>query len=345
MAPTDTPTQVSVVISTFNRLDLLQELLDALARQTLPASRFEVIVVDDGSKVPVAPALGQRTDPYRLSLVSQANAGAAAARHAGIERAVGEVIVITDDDMLVRPDFLEQHLAAHAAGHSLVLGHIANEEARASQPLFDRFHAEHLEDFVERFSTHPTEVKGAMMYTGNVSFRRDDYLAVGGFDPTLKRSEDRELGLRLEKAGAKPYFARDAVAMNRSDHTDLEQWRRRNFLYGVFDSRIHKKHPDLLEADPWHFIFQVNPVSRGLLLLSAAAPRLGGLLARTAYGVADALDHGRGLHPVLGRAAIAGATLSYGLDYFRGVREEAGSLGRATRDFVSHTRAHLGRPR
>ena len=39
--------RLSVVISTFNRLALLQELLDALARQTLPPDRFEVVVVDE----------------------------------------------------------------------------------------------------------------------------------------------------------------------------------------------------------------------------------------------------------------------------------------------------------
>ena len=56
------PFSVSVVISTWNRLELLQGLLDALGRQTLAADRFEVIVVDDGSKVPVAPVLERRAE-------------------------------------------------------------------------------------------------------------------------------------------------------------------------------------------------------------------------------------------------------------------------------------------
>jgi hypothetical protein len=195
--------------------------------------------------------------------------------------------------------------------------------------------------FVQQYAGDPTAVHGVAVCTGNVSFRRADYLAVGGFDRTLGRSEDRELGARLQKAGARLTFAKDAITTNRSDHTDLSVWRRRNFLYGVYDSRIHQKHPDLPDTDPWQFIFLVNPVSRGLLMLSAAAPTAGEFLSRAAYRVAETFDAQRTRLPALERVAIAGATLSYGLDYFRGVREEAGSLGRAALGFLRHARTRL----
>lgn len=329
--------RVSVVISTFNRLPLLQELLDALAAQTLAPERFEVLVVDDGSLKPVAPELEKRRDPYPLTVITQLNAGAAAARHAGIMKATGDVMVITDDDMLVPTDFLAEHLAAHDAGHTLVLGQIAADPTLGEKPLFERFHAEQLAKFVARYREQPTAVRGVMVCTGNVSFRRAAYLAVGGFDKSLSRSEDRELGVRLQKAGARLYFAEKARTTNRSDHTDLSVWMRRNYNYGVYDSRIHHKHPDRLDADPWHFLFLVNPVSRALLLTAVAAPPVGRLLSRTAYLAAQAVDKARALHPAFERVAIAGATLTYGLEYFRGVREEAGSLRKALKDLGTHS--------
>ena len=328
--------RISVVVSTFNRLPLLEELLDALGRQTVPASQFEVVVVDDGSKVPAAPVLEKRRDPFRLSVFTQPNAGAAAARHAGITHAKGEIIVITDDDMLVPRNFLEEHVAAHDAGHTVVLGHIAAADDLADKPLFERFHADQLERFVRRYRQNPTQVRGVMVCTGNVSFRREDYLKVGGFDRTLSRSEDRELGLRLQKAGAKLYFAERAVTTHRSEHTDLGVWMKRNFNYGVYDSRIHHKHPERLDADPWHFWFLVNPVSRALVLTSVAAPPVGKALSRLSYETAAALGKARTVHPAFERAAIAGATLSYGLEYFRGVREEAGSLRASLKDLGVH---------
>ena len=326
-----------MIISTFNRLPLLQELLDALAQQTLGADRFEVVVVDDGSREPVAPALEKRRDPYSLTVLTQVNAGAAAARHAGIMKATGDVVVITDDDMLVPPEFLAEHVAAHDAGNTVVLGQIASDQTLGEKPLFERFHAEQLAKFVARYREQPTAVRGVMVCTGNVSFRREEYLAVGGFDRSLSRSEDRELGVRLQKAGAKLYFAEKARATHRSDHTDLSVWMRRNYNYGIYDSRIHHKHPDRLDADPWHFLFLVNPISRGLLLAAVAAPPVGKLLSKAAYKAAETVDRARSLHPAFERVAIAGATLTYGLEYFRGVREEAGSLGSALKDLGTHS--------
>jgi GT2 family glycosyltransferase len=51
--------RVSVVLATYNRLDLLTRLLDQLSCQTLPSDHFEVVVVDDGSAIPVQ----ERIDP------------------------------------------------------------------------------------------------------------------------------------------------------------------------------------------------------------------------------------------------------------------------------------------
>jgi hypothetical protein len=111
-----------------------------------------------------------------------------------------------------------------------------------------------------------------------------------------------------------------------------------DYNYGVYDSRIHHKHPDRLDADPWHFLFLVNPVSRAVLMTSVTAPPLGKFLSRAAYKTAETVG---ALHPRLERLAIAGATLSYGLEYFRGVREEAGSLRKSLRDLGAHAVKHF----
>jgi serine O-acetyltransferase len=73
------------------------------------------------------------------------------------------------------------------------------------------------------------------------------------------------------------------------------------------------------EANPWHFMEFVNPVSRPLLTLSALAPSPAAALAQSALATASAAD-------ALGfeRVAIAGATFVYGVNLFRGVGLEAG---------------------
>ena len=61
--------RISVVIATHNRHDSLRRLLSDLAAQDLPATQFEVIVVDDGSKEPAAPKLVGLQVPPNLRII------------------------------------------------------------------------------------------------------------------------------------------------------------------------------------------------------------------------------------------------------------------------------------
>lgn len=323
--------ELSVVLAAYNRPDALRLLLQDLSLQQLAPERFEVVVVDDGSRHPVQEALGELHTPYALKLVRQNNAGAAAARDRGVRLARAPIVVITDDDMRVGKDFLRRHLEAHAKGATVVLGHIASSDNLAKMPVFERFHAAQLERFVRGVREGRILVHGVHACTGNLSFRREDYIALGGFDAALKRSEDRELGVRLEKSGATLAFAADAITRHESDHTDLSVWLRRCFNYGVYDRKIAAKHPDVEMADPWRFFFLVSPVSRPLLLAAVALP--GPMQHATTFAVraAEKLDaHGQQ------RLAVAATTLAYGLEYFRGMRTEAGSLRHCAKDFVGY---------
>jgi GT2 family glycosyltransferase len=297
-----------------------------LAAQTVADGQFEVVVVDDGSSLPVSEALRDLDPPYPLRVVRQENRGAAAARHAGVVAARGELIVIVDDDMQIGCHFLEHHLRAHAAGRAVVLGRIAADPGISSMPLFERWHAQKLDRKADALRSGELLPKGNLFFTGNVSFRRDDYLAVGGFDTSFPQSEDIELGLRLEKAGVLFRFCEAAQTMHGSDHTSMAKWRARARLYGWCDSRIAAKHPELRHASPWRLVFDLDPLARPFIAAALFAPRAASALATVALCVATALGW-------IGseRAAIAGASLAYVVEYFRGVREHAGSRRRAFR--------------
>lgn len=324
---------LSVVVATYNRAAAVERLLRQLATQTLPAATFEVVVVDDGSAEPAEPRLRALVLPYTLTVVTQPNGGPAAARHHGALRARGEVLVIVDDDMLVEADFLEAHLAAHPPGsRNVVLGWIRQAPGIA-MPLFERYQASLLDRQAANLRAGRATLCGSNLYTGNVSLRRDEYLAVGGFDPAFRLSEDAELGLRLERAGCAFHFSERAASLHASDHASLAGWVRRSIAYGAADSRMAEKHPDLPGADPWRFLFLVNPMSRPMLLASALAPGIGRALARVAMAIARVFA-AVGLE----RVALAGATLVYGLLYFVGVGEHAGSRHGVLRGLARHLR-------
>jgi GT2 family glycosyltransferase len=310
---------VSVVVATYNRSASLRRLLGQLAAQTVPAGSLEVVIVDDGSREPVAPVIDATALPYTLRVVRQANSGAAAARHRGVVEATGRILVILDDDMQLPPHFLSAHLAQHQEGPgAVVIGRI-RRDAALPLPLHERFHASLLDRFAENVRTGRLQPQGTDLFTGNVSMRRADYLAVGGFDLSLRRSEDVELGVRLQKAGLRFLFSEEAYTVHSSDHASQPAWLETALLYGVYDSRIARTHHESF-INPWRHLYDANPLSRPFLLISVTAPGLARYLVRFGTAVSNAMDR-------VGqeRAAIAGITVVYTMQYYRGVRREAGS--------------------
>lgn len=129
---------VSVVIPTHNpRMDYLARVIKALKQQTLPCEQWELVVVDNGSRVPLKAGAGQQDNrsagpqdcgtplPSHLPtfppftelqlgwhpharVVREERLGLTNARLRGFAETSGEVIVLVDDDNVLAPDYLEQ---------------------------------------------------------------------------------------------------------------------------------------------------------------------------------------------------------------------------------------------
>ena len=100
--PASTP-DLSVVVPTWRRPDLLERCLDALTHQTLAPERYEVIVCDDGpddATREVAQRFAAAHEARGLTihyLPIRASQGPAAARNAGWRHALAPVIAFTDE--------------------------------------------------------------------------------------------------------------------------------------------------------------------------------------------------------------------------------------------------------
>jgi len=312
--------RMSVVIATYGRPESLMRLVAQLLAQSVLAGEREIIVVDDGSPAPVAPFLAERFGDAVAALRLE-RGGAGAARHAGALQATGDILVFVDDDMQVDERFLEAHRVMHKAnGQAVVFGRIRPDPSLAAMPVFERYHARQLERFRAAALAGKTPLRGMQLCTGNVSMRRRDYVAAGGFNATLARSEDRELGIRLEKLGCLFLYADAAATVHSSDHDDPVVWRRRAYLYGRYDRRIAGMHPDRGDAHPWRYWSLIAPVSRPLVGLGMIWPSLGSLCAAFALALAGVCDRLR-----LRSTAVTLTALTFALDYFRGLRDECGS--------------------
>lgn len=332
--------RLSVVIPTYERPERVAALVASLDAQTLPPEDFEVIVVDDGSRVDPRPTLRAIAHRFPLVLERTVNQGAGAARDRGVALARADVVLFLDDDMLPSPGLLEEHLRVHdGTPRAVVMGRLRASRNVAKMPIFERFHARKLDEFADGLRSSGRSPRGNELYSGNLSLRRADYHAVGGFDRSLGRSEDMELGFRLEQAGAKIVFSDAAWTEHDSDHASLAGWLASAFKYGVTDQRIARKHGDAPDVGPWRYLDYVSLVPRPGYALAIAAPRLGHAAVLGVMGLAAVLDR-LGLE----RPALAGTMLAYGMEYYRGVRTEAGSARACARDLRQYrARRRAGR--
>jgi serine acetyltransferase/GT2 family glycosyltransferase len=334
--------RASVVIPSYNRGPALAGLLEQFAAQSIGPGTFEVIVVDDGSKVDPRPGLPSFEGRLRLHVERQANGGAARARQRGAELAKGELLVFLDDDMQIGPTFVAAHLAAHEGRpRSAVLGRLRALPSIDRMPLFERYYARMLDRMATQADAsaraNPDDDKGLpgpKLYTGNMSIPRELFFEAGGFDASFRLLEDVELGIRLERVGGRIFFASDAEAVHGSDHVSTARWLDRSLKDGVYATKVAHKHPDYPAASPFWHVSRINKLSRPILAASALAPGLGERLATAGMGAAQAADR-----VGLSRLAVAGTTLVYGIQFYRGVRAETGGLGDLMREYRAFTQA------
>ncbi len=277
----------SIVIPTHNRWSSLERVLTALDEQTVDASDFEVIVVDDGSSDGTSDQLASISPSFRLKAISQINGGPAAARNTGISAATGELLLLLDDDVVPTPDWLEQHLAAHRVGPSrlVVIGPMSTPVDHDFQPWvrWEQSMLERSYRSMEEGSFAPT---GRQFYTGNVSLPRSLALEVGSFEESLRRGEDVEFGYRLDDVGATFAFVGDARAHHHARRS-LDSWREMATSYGAADVRFatEGRRHWLLPAVAAEFRGRRTPTRR-LVQLTVGRDRFSWIAERLLIGLA-----------------------------------------------------------
>lgn len=205
----DTPL-LSVLICTYNRAELLGELLKSLEVQTLPLRDFELVVVNDGSSDGTQAVVESFKPKLPIKYFYQKNAGLAAARNHGLFHMSAPMVLFLDDDDLASPCLLEEHVRTHAEypeENYAVLGFTGLAEDVACKPLMH---------FVTKvgfyLSCYPLIKDGDILdYTyfwgGRTSCKTSFLKKYGIFNPLFTFGcEDIELGFRLSGYGLKVVY-------------------------------------------------------------------------------------------------------------------------------------------
>lgn len=240
---------LSVVIPTHNRKETLRLCLCALAFQSLPARRWEIVVVDDGSTDGTEEFCRSYQHPNpNLRFLRQINQGAGAARRTGVEAARGEFVLLMNDDTIAEPKLLAQHLALHRQHPQekwAVLGGFLPSQDSAQRAL--SLWINHSAFLFPQNSLKAGPLTGSAYFvTCNLSVRRSAILEAGNFDPAFRVAEDTEMGTRLEQRGYRVYFHPEAVATHEHAQFTLNDLVRRAKAYGAANWLLFQKHPHLL---------------------------------------------------------------------------------------------------
>lgn len=100
--------KASVIIPVYNASTYLDRCMENLLSQSMPASDYEIILVDDGSTDDSGTICDNYSNNYNfITTIHQDNAGPAAARNRGLETATGEYVAFIDPDDIVEKTYLE----------------------------------------------------------------------------------------------------------------------------------------------------------------------------------------------------------------------------------------------
>ncbi len=264
---------VSVVLPTRDRADVLPRTLGTLATQRLDRVRAELVVVDNGSTPATLDVLEKlvAAHPWPARLVHEGRPGVAAARNAGLEAAQADLILFTNDDVIPAADtWLAGHVQAHKSGQDRVgimgpvVWHPRLHSTSIMRWLASGGHSHRYE------AVRAGRVEPAEMYANNLSVHRRPLEEVGGFDVrfTSYGWQEYDLSLRLHDRGFRVRFVEELEAWHDHEHDLRDSLRRMERIGRAAElfNEIHTGREGLLASRPraWEMAVgaAIAPVAR-----------------------------------------------------------------------------------
>ena len=243
----------SVVIATYNRARELRETLASLAGLE-PDGPWEVIVVDNNSPDDTRDVVAAAIPgfPVALTCLGERQQGRSPALNAGIAAASGEIIVTTDDDVRVPPDWLNR--AAEALDR-FDCGYVGGRVL----PIWGGPRPDWLPDHGGKqwavialldYGPDPLEFGSRVPLGVNMAFRRAAFERAGVFDPdtgrragTLLGQEVREWCIRARQRGVRGFYAprlelRHVIPAERLNKRYFRRW---FYWRGISRARLYER--------------------------------------------------------------------------------------------------------
>ena len=245
----------SFVVLTYERPALLTQCLSSIVAQQFDKSKFEVIVIDDGSRINNLPIINEFKNRLRLSYIKQSHQGISTARNSGIKNSKGNYIVIVDDDYLLPINYLAtvDHFF-HTHPEAYVVSFIP---LSCGKSIFRHVQQTYTDLALLRTVTNDENKSGVFRSSSCpaccATFKRKIFDKIGYFDEELSGGEDFDFSLRMKEEGIPVFLLPDAYVKhweNKSLFSFLEQ----RFQYGINFFDVRAKHRGMPENIPSNFL-------------------------------------------------------------------------------------------
>jgi glycosyltransferase involved in cell wall biosynthesis len=242
------PVVLSVIIACLDAADTLGVQLRALATQPCPVT-WELLICDNGSTdgtVAVAESFRSRLPNVRIIDASLVR-GAGPARNYGVQRARGEFVAFCDADDEVAGDWLAT-MATALQRHRFVAGRFEKYRLNGARTLRSR-------PLQQQDELQSSDIGARLPHAGggNMGMRRDDFLALGGFDPQIRWLEDTDLSWRAQLAGICLTFCPEVVVhvrLRSTFRTMYAQGRQYGVAHAILEERYGRPEPAPSDGGP-----------------------------------------------------------------------------------------------
>jgi GT2 family glycosyltransferase len=197
----DQPADISVIIPTCDRPELLAEAVESVLRQSLPPR--EILVLDNGTRSVDAACLPPSVTVVRLP----PRVGPSRARNHGAAIAAGHYVAFLDDDDWWDPGFLQHARKAMGGDIRCVYGQkLSFRDGKLAPYKFAQTRQLQISDLLQK-----NPGTGGM----NLLIDRNLFLLIGGFDEKLLLSEDRALAVEILRSGNRIEVVPEAITIVR----------------------------------------------------------------------------------------------------------------------------------
>jgi glycosyltransferase involved in cell wall biosynthesis len=205
-------TLISVIVPVYNGSYFLHRCLDAIFASEYP--KFEVIVVDDGSTDESAKIA--RDKGANVLSSEHRQSGPAAARNVAAQKAIGDILLFVDADVVVKTDTLSKVATSFEENPDVSALFGSYDDEPGEKNFLSQY-----KNLQHHFVHQNSNREASTFWAGLGAVRRSIYLSIGGFDCEkfeIPSIEDIELGVRLRAAGHRILLDKDIQAKH------LKKW-------------------------------------------------------------------------------------------------------------------------